>query len=73
MLQKLAIILIQIYRATLSHYCWGACRFYPTCSQYAMNAINAHGVGKGTWLIAKRLGRCHPWCLGGYDPVPEHK
>lgn len=70
MLQKLAIALIRIYRATLSSFFGGACRFYPTCSAYSMQALEEHGVGLGLWLTAKRLGRCHPWCSGGYDPVP---
>ena len=45
------------------------CRFYPSCSQYALNAINQCGVAKGLWLASRRLLRCHPWADGGYDPV----
>lgn len=47
-----------------------ACRYTPTCSQYAIEAINKHGAIKGLWLAIKRIGRCHPWGGSGYDPVP---
>ena len=46
------------------------CRFHPSCSHYAMEALGTHGAVRGSWLAMKRLGRCHPWNLGGYDPVP---
>ncbi len=48
----------------------GVCRFTPTCSQYAFQAIDKYGLIKGSWLALKRLGKCHPWHPGGYDPVP---
>lgn len=70
MLQKLAIFSIKTYQYTLSNLCWGSCRFYPTCSKYAIQAIERFGVWSGIWLCCKRLSRCHPWCCGGYDPVP---
>jgi putative membrane protein insertion efficiency factor len=47
------------------------CRFYPSCSAYALEALQVHGARRGTWLAAKRIGRCHPWHAGGLDPVPE--
>jgi uncharacterized protein len=47
------------------------CRFAPTCSQYALEAITVHGATRGSWLALKRIGRCHPWHPGGFDPVPE--
>ena len=47
------------------------CRFAPTCSQYALEAITVHGAVRGSWLAVKRIGRCHPWHPGGFDPVPE--
>ena len=47
------------------------CRFYPSCSQYALEALAVHGAGRGTWLAVRRVGRCHPWHEGGLDPVPR--
>ena len=46
------------------------CRFYPSCSAYALEALREHGAGRGTWLAVRRVGRCHPWHPGGLDPVP---
>lgn len=70
MLQRTAIFLIRIYQLVLSPLCMGCCRFYPSCSKYALQAIEQHGVACGVWLSCKRLARCHPWCHGGYDPIP---
>lgn len=64
------IWLVQLYRLTLSPFVGQHCRFTPTCSQYAIEALQVHGAIKGSYLAAHRLGRCHPWCEGGYDPVP---
>jgi len=47
------------------------CRFYPSCSAYALEALEKHGAARGSWLAARRVGRCHPWHEGGLDPVPE--
>ena len=47
------------------------CRFHPSCSQYALDALTLHGARRGTWLAVRRVGRCHPWHDGGLDPVPE--
>ncbi|MBR2326103.1 MAG: membrane protein insertion efficiency factor YidD [Alistipes sp.] len=61
---------IRFYQRCISPYTPAACRYTPTCSQYALEAIKKHGVVKGCWLAAKRIGRCHPWGGSGYDPVP---
>jgi putative membrane protein insertion efficiency factor len=70
-MQKLTILLIRLYRYCLSPFFGAHCRFYPTCSCYAIEALERHGFLKGSWLSAKRLLRCHPWHPGGVDPVPE--
>lgn len=62
--------LVKLYRLFLSPFVGQHCRFTPTCSQYAIEALQAHGALKGSCLAAHRLARCHPWCAGGYDPVP---
>jgi putative membrane protein insertion efficiency factor len=62
--------LIRGYQIVLSPLLPPSCRFYPSCSQYALEAVNRHGAMKGTWLAARRLARCHPFNPGGYDPVP---
>jgi len=61
---------IRGYQLTLSRFLPPSCRFYPSCSQYALEAVTRHGALKGTWLAARRLARCHPFHPGGYDPVP---
>ena len=61
---------IAIYQRFLSPLLPRACRFYPTCSEYMMQAIEAHGALRGTWLGIRRLARCQPFARGGYDPVP---
>jgi putative membrane protein insertion efficiency factor len=63
------ILLIRIYKYTLSPLLPNACRYTPTCSTYAEEAIRKYGVIKGTWLGIKRLSRCHPWGGSGYDPL----
>ncbi|WP_460239625.1 membrane protein insertion efficiency factor YidD [Aurantivibrio plasticivorans] len=66
-----AVRLIQLYRLILSPIMGQQCRFYPTCSHYGEEAFRRHGFLKGSWLTAKRLGKCHPWHPGGFDYVPE--
>ncbi len=61
---------LQVYKRFLSPFLPPACRFYPTCSEYAMEAFRVHGLGRAAWLSIKRLVRCGPWSAGGYDPVP---
>lgn len=62
--------LIRGYQLAISPLLGPSCRFYPSCSHYAIEAIEAHGALGGTWLTIKRIGRCHPWNPGGVDPVP---
>ena len=61
---------VRAYRLLLSPWLGNACRFEPTCSVYALEALDRHGAAGGSYLAARRLLRCHPWCAGGYDPVP---
>ena len=69
--QWLLIGLIKAYQVVLSPWLGGQCRFVPTCSVYAEEALRRFGAGRGAWLTLKRLGRCQPWGSSGYDPVPE--
>lgn len=62
--------LIRLYQWTLSPLLGPRCRFHPTCSHYAHEAVGRHGALRGSWLAMKRIGRCHPWHPGGIDPVP---
>lgn len=62
--------LVWIYRRAISPWLGVNCRYQPTCSEYASEALRIHGVVKGGWLALKRIGRCHPWGGAGYDPVP---
>ena len=69
-MQGFLVLLIQGYRLFISPLLPAACRYYPTCSAYAIEAIEKHGALSGSWLALRRLGRCHPFRSGGYDPVP---
>lgn len=66
----LALLPIRFYRACISPHLPAACRFTPSCSEYAIAAIQKYGVLKGSWLALRRILRCHPWGGYGYDPVP---
>lgn len=66
----LASRVIRLYQVTLSPFIGNQCRFHPTCSAYALEAIEQHGAIRGSWLALRRLGRCHPFHPGGFDPVP---
>ena len=61
---------VKFYRLLLSPWLGSSCRFEPTCSAYALMALETHGAATGTYLTTRRLLRCHPWCAGGCDPVP---
>jgi len=64
------ILLIRLYQYAISPFLGRSCRFHPSCSEYAVESLHRHGVIKGLWLAVRRVGRCHPWHPGGYDPVP---
>jgi len=68
--QSSGVGLIRLYQRWISPYTPPSCRFYPSCSQYALEAVSRYGLLRGTWLAARRLLRCHPFHPGGYDPVP---
>jgi putative membrane protein insertion efficiency factor len=70
-MRHLAAFLIRLYQWTVSPLLGPACRFHPSCSQYALEALLRFGVLRGSVLAVKRLGRCHPWHPGGFDPVPD--
>ena len=63
---------VRAYRFFLSPWLGSACRFEPTCSAYSMQALAQHGAIAGSLLTVARIARCHPWCQGGHDPVPDH-
>ncbi len=72
-MRRLVIVLIRAYQYALSPFVGQHCRFYPSCSHYAVEAIERHGVVHGGWLAMRRLARCHPWHAGGVDPVPTER
>jgi putative membrane protein insertion efficiency factor len=69
-LRKIFILPILFYQYAISPYFPGSCRYTPTCSHYAKDAVLKHGIFKGGWLAIKRIASCHPWGGSGYDPVP---
>ena len=66
----LLLRLIRLYQLTLSQLFARSCRYYPSCSQYTYEAVTRYGWARGSWMGIKRIGRCHPFARGGYDPVP---
>jgi hypothetical protein len=70
-LRALLLFGVSFYRVFLSHFFGGSCKFYPSCSVYAQEAIAKHGARRGSWLALRRLLRCRPFTKGGFDPVPE--
>lgn len=71
MIARALIALVRVYRLLLSPWLGNQCRFEPTCSAYAIGALGRHGALAGSYLAAARIARCHPWCEGGLDPVPQ--
>ncbi|MGC9561552.1 membrane protein insertion efficiency factor YidD [Brachymonas sp.] len=71
MMKHLLMLGVRAYRLLLSPWVGSQCRFEPTCSAYALEALERHGAAAGSYLTLRRLGRCQPWCEGGCDPVPE--
>lgn len=69
-MRRLVSRLLQVYKYLVSPLLGQNCRFYPSCADYAREAVERHGVVRGLWLAARRVGRCHPWHPGGFDPVP---
>ena len=69
-MKALLLLLLRGYQYAISPLLGPHCRFYPSCSQYACEAVHRHGALKGSWLTLRRLGRCHPYHPGGFDPVP---
>ncbi len=71
--QKILLFFLRIYQIAVSPFLGSCCRFYPSCSDYAAQAIICHGAMRGTFVAIKRLCRCHPFCSGGIDPIPVAK
>jgi hypothetical protein len=69
-MRAIARSLIRAYQLVVSPWLGPRCRFYPSCSNFALEAIEVHGMLRGGWLALRRIGRCHPWHPGGFDPVP---
>jgi putative membrane protein insertion efficiency factor len=70
-ISRALVLLVRLYQRLVSPLLPPACRFYPSCSSYAVTALERHGALRGSWLTIRRLGRCHPFHPGGIDPVPE--
>ncbi|WP_344776170.1 membrane protein insertion efficiency factor YidD [Gryllotalpicola kribbensis] len=69
--RNIVVALLRGYRAVISPLYGDVCRYYPSCSAYALGAVQQHGLGRGGFLAARRVVRCHPWAVGGVDDVPE--
>jgi uncharacterized protein len=71
MVRVVLMAALRAYRLVISPLYGQVCRYYPSCSAYALEAVDRHGALRGSWLAMRRLGRCHPWCAGGVDLVPD--
>ncbi len=69
--RNVCVVILRAYRTIISPLYGEVCRYYPSCSAYALEAIQKHGVVRGVWLGSRRIARCHPWAAGGVDDVPE--
>jgi putative membrane protein insertion efficiency factor len=69
-MRQVLVWFVRAYQVGISPYLPSACRYYPSCSAYAIEALQKHGAMRGSWLAARRIGRCHPFRPGGFDPVP---
>lgn len=73
MIKSALMFIVRAYRLLLSPWIGNSCRFEPSCSAYALQALESHGAAAGSYLTVARLVRCHPWCAGGHDPVPAQR
>ena len=71
MMRRLLMAMVRGYQLLLSPWLGNSCRFEPTCSNYSLQALQKHGAAAGSYLTLRRIARCHPWCDGGHDPVPD--
>ena len=69
--RNLSVLVLRLYRAVISPLYGDVCRYYPSCSSYALQAIQRYGVVRGSWMGVRRIARCHPWAVGGVDDVPQ--
>jgi putative membrane protein insertion efficiency factor len=73
MAARVALLIVRAYQLLLAPFSGGACRFEPSCSAYALEAIEMHGAVRGAWLALRRVARCHPFSRAGFDPVPQRR
>ena len=69
--RNLSVLVLRLYRAVISPIYGDVCRYYPSCSSYALQAVQRYGVVRGSWMGMRRIVRCHPWAVGGVDDVPQ--